>query len=79
MTNLVPYDLAPLQTYLGWLGGIGLGPGSVLLFKVKVSDDFLDCRLSQQTNPNLFSVFCSHSHALRETFQKVAVAVIFGD
>jgi len=34
MTNLFPYDLAPLQTYLGWFGGIGLGPGNVLIFKV---------------------------------------------
>ncbi|AES88048.1 hypothetical protein MTR_4g043740 [Medicago truncatula] len=32
---------------------------------------FQDCRLTPQTNTSLFTVFCPHSHAFRETSQKV--------
>ena len=38
-----------------------------------IQDCFKYCRLAPQTNMGLLSVFCPHSHAFRETSQKVPI------
>ncbi|KEH38792.1 hypothetical protein MTR_2g080020 [Medicago truncatula] len=41
-----------------------------------IPDCFQNCRLTPQTNTSLFSVFCPHSHAYRET-SRVQIWALF--